>query len=363
VLRLTLPDRVLGGRSVPVPDLDDVRSFTLHNVARGLDTIPDAVVERVTGRTEVDGQVLDPHLGLILATEKVSRGREARTPAERRADIRRSARVAAGAPVQIGEVRDLTVTGAAGSLRARHYRPAGGGEGRPLVLFLHGGGWVCGDLDTHDQPCRVIAKHADVQVLAVDYRLAPEHPFPAGVEDSVASYAWALDRLAAVGASGIAVAGDSAGGNLAAVVSQTAKDEGMQLPVAQLLIYPGADAAKAYPSKKLFGEGFFLTKATMDWYLDTYAPNPDRHDPRLSPIHAKDLSGLPPTVVTTAAFDPLRDEGEAYAAALRDAGVPVVLRRAPGLVHGYFNMGGIHRASRRQVLGDVAAFSELLSSE
>ncbi len=347
-------------------NVEDLLTTGQHWLARASTSLPTPLATRIGGGVQVvDGQTLDPQLSALLAVEaKINRGSEDLTPAQRRAALARSARIAAGPRTSIGEVRDLTVRGAEGVLRARHYRPVGGGEGRPLVVYFHGGGWVVGDIESHDQTCRLIAKHADVHVLSVDYRLAPEHPFPAGVQDAVASYTWAVEHAADLGADPrrLAVAGDSAGGNLAAVVSQLVKDAGGQMPYAQLLVYPGADAAKKYPSKDLFAEGYFLTKKTMDWYLDTYAPNPDRLDPRLSPLHAQNLTGLPPTVLTTAAFDPLRDEGEAYADALTAAGVLVIRRRAKGLVHGYFGMTGIHRASLEESLAVIGAFSAVLET-
>jgi len=203
-----------------------------------------------------------------------------------------------------------------------------------------------------------------VHVLSVDYRLAPEHPYPAAVDDSIAAFAWAAAHADELGAdpTRLAVAGDSAGGNLAAVVAQVTRDTGVVQPVAQLLIYPGTDSSTKRPSKDLFADGFFLTKKQMDWYWDTYSAGGSRTDPRLSPLCAADLSGLAPAVVTTAAFDPLRDEGEAYAHALRDARVPVVLRRAPGLVHGYFSMTGIHRASLDESIAVCGAFAALLDT-
>ncbi len=345
-------------------DLDRLAVRGLSVLARAVDRLPASAALRLAGGERVvDGQCLDAHLAVLLATqERLATPAEERTPQQRRVDIARSSALAAGPLIPVGPVRDLVLPGPAGTIRARHVRPPGGGEGRPLVVFLHGGGWVCGDLDTHEQPTRLIAAHADVHVLSIDYRRAPEHPFPAAVDDAVAAYRWAREYAADLGADPghVALAGDSAGGNLAAVVSQTAVDSGEPVPSAQLLIYPGADTSRAYPSKALFGEGYFLTRAAMDWYLDTYAGGADRRDPRLSPIHAADKSGLPPTVVTTAGFDPLRDEGEAYSAALRDAGVPVVLRRASSLVHGYFSMTGIHQASRDRAVGDVAAFAALL---
>ncbi|MGD9957428.1 MAG: alpha/beta hydrolase [Candidatus Nanopelagicales bacterium] len=346
--------------------LESMVTSAQHVLARASTSLPTPVATKLGGGVRVvDGQTLDPQLSVLLEVEsRINREDEGRSVAERRAGLSRSARIAAGARSPIGPVRDLTVRGADGVLRARHYRPAGGGDGRPLVVYFHGGGWVVGDIETHDQSCRLIAKHADVHVLSVDYRLAPEHPFPAPVEDAVASFTWAVEHAADLGADArrVAVAGDSAGGNLAAVVSQLTKDSSDQPPYAQLLVYPGADASKKYPSKDLFGEGYLLTKATMDWYVDTYAGSADRFDPRLSPIHAKDLSGLPPTVLTTAAFDPIRDEGEAYADALRESGVQVVHRRAAGLVHGYFGMTGIHRASLEESLAVIGAFSAVLET-
>jgi acetyl esterase len=335
-------------------------------LARSLDALPTAAATRVAGGpVVVDGQTLDPHLAMVLRFEERIRPSPAgRTVEQQRQAIREGSRIAGGRPIPVGPVRDLTVDGAAGPLRARLYSPLPGGGKRALVVFFHGGGWVVGDLDTHDQPCRLLARYADVHVLSVDYRLAPEHPFPAAAEDAVASFAWAVAHAAELGAdaSRVAVAGDSAGGNLAAVVAQVTRDTGVTQPVAQLLLYPGADGSVSRPSKALFAEGFFLTRKQMDWYWDTYRADAPSTDQRLSPLLNPDLSGLAPAVLTTAAFDPLRDEGEAYAAALRAAGSTVVLRRAPGLVHGYFSRTGISRASLDESLAVCGAFSALLDS-
>jgi acetyl esterase len=335
-------------------------------LARSLDALPVAAATRAAGGpVVVDGQTLDPHLAMVLTFEQRFRpSPEGRTVEQQRQAIRESSRIAAGRPILVGPVRNLTVDGATGPLRARLFAPLADAASKPLVVFFHGGGWVVGDLDTHDQPCRLLARYADVNVLSVDYRLAPEHPFPAAAEDAVAAFAWAVAHAAELGvdASRIAVAGDSAGGNLAAVVAQVTRDTGVTQPVAQLLLYPGADGSVSRPSKSLFADGFFLTRKQMDWYWDTYRAGAPSTDPLISPLLNPDLSGLAPAVVTTAAFDPLRDEGEAYADALRAAGSTVVLRRAPGLVHGYFSMTGISRASLHESLAVCGAFAALLEA-
>ena len=337
-----------------------------RRLARFMDALPDSTANRLSGGAiTIDGQTLDPHLALVLkANERINTTSSNITVAEQRAAMKVSAAMAAGPPIAVGAVRNLMVDGAEGPLRARHYTPPSGGVGRPLLVFFHGGGWVVGDLDTHDQPCRLLSRYADVHVLSVDYRLAPEHPYPAGVDDAVAAFAWAVAHCAELGAdpSRIAVGGDSAGGNFAAVVCQVTRDSGTAMPAAQLLLYPGTDASVDRPSKSLFAVGFFLTRVQMDWYWDAYAGNDSRTDPRLSPLCADSLAGLPPTLLTTAAFDPLRDEGEAYADALRAAGVPVAMRRATGLVHGYANMTGIHRASRDESIAVAGAFGAMLDT-
>jgi acetyl esterase len=343
--------------------LDGLNVTVQRGLARVVDAVPQGAVSRVVGTSlDVDGQTLDPHLGLVLALEKRLHGRhDDATPEQRRASNRLAAKIAAGPPLQVDSVTDLEIAGAAGRLRARHYAPEHPSR-RPLLVFFHGGGWVVGDLDTHDQVCRLLCRYADVQVLSVDYRLAPEHPYPAAVDDAIAAYEWAIANVDMFDAERVAVGGDSAGGNLAAVVAQHARDVGVTPPAAQLLIYPGTDSSRNRPSKDLFAEGYFLTRKQMDWYWDTYTQGASRTDPRLSPLCAESLEGLAPALVTTAAFDPLRDEGEAYAEALRDAGVPVVLRRAPGLVHGYMSMTGIHRASLDESLAVAGAFAALLDS-
>ena len=346
----------------------DITVAVQHRLARTMDAIPASVATRVGGGpVVVDGQTLDPQLSMVLALERRIRpSTDAGSVEDRRRSMRESARIAAGAPIAVHSVRDLEVTGAAGPLRARLYSTGtpSGSEPRPLVVFFHGGGWVFGDIESHDQPCRLLSRYADVHVLSVDYRLAPEHVFPAAADDAVAAFGWAVAHARELGSdpARVAVAGDSAGGNLAAVVAQATRDSGSVPPVAQLLLYPGTDGSVSRPSKSLFADGFFLTRTQMDWYWDTYRGDAAPTHPRLSPLLAEDLSGLAPAVVTTAAFDPLRDEGAAYAEALRAAGTTVVHRRAQGLVHGYFSMTGIHRASFAESVAVAGAFAALVDA-
>jgi acetyl esterase len=212
---------------------------------------------------------------------------------------------------------------------------------------------MLGDLDTHDSVCRFLAANAAVAVLSIDYRLAPEHPFPAAVEDAFAAYRWANEEHARLGVdpARIGVAGDSAGGNLAAAVSRLARDGGGARPAMQVLLYPVVDASSQRPSRDVFADGFLLTKADIEWLECQYLPgDTDREDPRVALLRASDLSDLPPAYIATAGFDPLRDEGEAYAAALREAGVAVSLRRHPGLIHGFANMTAISRTAGAAML-------------
>jgi acetyl esterase len=343
---------------------EDLSAAAQRRLARLLDSVPDSAATRFAGGPRsVDGQVLDPHLALLITVDERIRPPEAVTSVqEQRAINLSAARIAAGTPIAVGPIRDLTIQGAAGPLRARHYTPPTLGTDRPLVVFFHGGGWVVGSVDSHDQPCRLISRYADVHVLSVDYRLAPEHPFPAAVDDGLAAYRWARDNAATLGvrSSKIAVAGDSAGGNIAAVICQSTRDQGITPPAAQLLIYPATDGSVDRPSKDLFGEGFFLSRPQMDTYWDTYRVDAPHDDPRLSPLCADNLAELAPALIAVAAMDPLRDEGEAYGAALRAAGVQVTTRRAAGLVHGFFSMTGIHRASFDESIAIAGAFGALL---
>jgi len=254
-----------------------------------------------------------------------------------------------GTPEEVGAVADRTVPGPAGELPVRVYTPKDGTAPYPIVMFFHGGGFVIGDLDTHDQVCRSLANGANAMVVAVDYRLAPEHPYPAAPDDCWAATTWVAEHGAELGGdpTRMAVAGDSAGGNLAAVVAQQARDEGGPPLKAQVLIYPATDLSMMHDSITENGEGYLLTREGMEWFMGHYAPDVDHV--RCSPLAAVDLSGLPPALVITAEFDPLRDEGEAYAAHLREAGVPVVLSRYDGMIHGFFQLGFLMDAGTKAV--------------
>ena len=260
--------------------------------------------------------------------------------------------------VSVGERRIPTPTG---ELTARLYRPTELTEPGPLLVFYHGGGFVVGDLDSHDDACRFLARHAGIRLLSVQYRLAPEHRFPAAFDDALAAFRYAVDNAEALGSApdSIAVGGDSAGGNLAAVVSYHASRFEQVKPVFQLLIYPAVDATTRRRSRELFGNGFLLTDSDMDWFMDHYAPEVgERGDHRLSVLLAEDLSGLPPAYVVTAGFDPLRDEGQAYAQRLREAGVPVVDRCFTDLIHGFINLrqaGSRFQEAMVEIVGTLRA--------
>jgi acetyl esterase len=294
-----------------------------------------------------DGVPLDPELRVLLALRELtgSKPLSSQTVDSARAQITRESRVHGQSAVAVAEVRELSVPGPGGALPARLYRaPRDRG---PLLVFFHGGGFVVGDLDSHDLPCRVLCQRAGVHVLSVAYRLAPEHPFPAAIDDGVAAYLWAREHAAELGADPerVAVGGDSAGGNLAAVLSILVRDRGLPPPVFQLLLYPSVDRANSTASLAEFDDGLFLTRSEVEWYTAHYLGDfCDRHDFRISPLLAPSLAALPPALVVTAGFDPLRDEGEAYAEALEAAGTPAALYRAAGLVHGFINMGAVSPA-------------------
>ncbi|MBM3490287.1 MAG: alpha/beta hydrolase [Alphaproteobacteria bacterium] len=241
-------------------------------------------------------------------------------------------------PPALARIENLSCPGPAGPIALRLYSPTPKGTALPLVCYLHGGGWVQGNLESHHGCCGKLAAWANVMVVAIDYRLAPEHKFPAGVEDAVAAVRWLRDNAASLGADGkrLAVAGDSAGGNLAAVVCQQLAAKGEPSPQAQVLIYPAVDFAMDLPSHAEMREGYIIPRNRMDWYKGHYLRGEaDALDVRASPLLAGSLKGQPPAMIVTAGFDPLRDEGKAYADKLAADGVAVVYREWPGQIHGF----------------------------
>ncbi len=253
-------------------------------------------------------------------------------------------------PIELHSVTDRPILGPGGDIPIRIYRPSAA-DGLPVVTFFHGGGWVFGNLDSHDHLCRVLASKAECVVVAVDYRLAPEAPFPAAVDDAWAALEWVVANADELGvdANRVAVVGDSAGGNLSAIVSVMARDSEHIELVHQALVYPVTDATCDRPSMTDNAEGYFLTRTGMEWLHGQYAGDGvDPEDPMLSPIFA-DLAGVAPATVITAEYDPLRDQGEAFAVALGDAGVEVDYACFDGMFHGFFSMDlMIERASEAQ---------------
>jgi acetyl esterase len=260
-----------------------------------------------------------------------------------------------GRVLDISGIRDVTavdrtVPGAAGPRSVRIYTPSGAREGRGGgLVWFHGGGFVLGSIESHDGVCRALASRSGAIVVSVDYRLAPEHRFPAGVDDALAATRWVLENGASIGIdpANVAVGGDSAGGNFATLVALALRGA-TRSPVFQLLVYPATDLTRAQPSHRTFREGVLLPEKTILWFKQHYLPDASfESDPRASPLFVKDLSGLPPALVITAGFDPLRDEGHAYATRMRDAGIKVEYVCFEGLMHGFFNtVGGIAEAAR-----------------
>jgi len=277
---------------------------------------------------------------------------ETLAPAEARQAVVEAIKALAGTPEEVGRVEDLRIPHAAHNIPVRMYTPPRDGP-FPCLLYFHGGGWVVCDLDTHDVVCRSIARGAGAVVVAVDYRLAPEHKFPAAVEDCYAATCWVAANAARLGIdpNRIAVGGDSAGGNLAAVMCLKSRDEGGPAIALQVMVYPVTNLASLdTPSYAEFAEGYYLTRSEMEWFRAHYLAGPgDARNPYASPLLAPDLRGLPPAVMITAECDPLRDEGEAYARRLADAGVTVTCTRYAGMIHPFFSLGGFLAQGRRAV--------------
>jgi acetyl esterase len=283
------------------------------------------------------------------------------TPEEARAGFLMLTAIAGTAEEQV-PTEDRSVRGPAGDIPVRIYRPTTDTP-LPVVVYFHGGGFVIGDIASHDTTCQRLAAGVPALVVSVDYRLAPEHRFPAAVEDCEAATAWASAHAPEFGGdpSRLAVAGDSAGGNLAAVIARRARDAGGPNIAFQLLVYPGTDMTRSLPSHTENGTGYLLDSDTMKWFLDNYLADADPRHPDASPLFADDLSGLPPAFVLTAEFDPLRDEGEAYAERLRTAGVPVTTSRYDGMIHGFYGLDSIFDAAKKATAETVVALRDALA--
>ncbi|HEY3605838.1 MAG TPA: alpha/beta hydrolase [Sporichthyaceae bacterium] len=285
---------------------------------------------------------LDPQIAAVLAQAAAMNSKTLAElgPAGARAQLAMLCTMGGRSTATLADVSNRHIDGPAGRIPVRIYRPVGDGP-FGVLCFFHGGGFVLGDLNTHDGVCRQLAADANCLVVAVDYRLAPEHPFPAAVEDCDAALRWVAANAESLGGdpNRLAVGGESAGGNLSAVMAQRMRDHNGPALVAQLLVYPATRVAgEPTPSMLANAEGYFLTAADMEWFLKCYLPDPGEASlVTVSPALAKDLSGLPPALVITAEFDPLCDDGEDYAAAMKGSGVDVTHTRYDGAIHGFWN--------------------------
>jgi acetyl esterase len=290
--------------------------------------------------------VLDPDAAAVYKAflEANRPSYENGTPAQAREMYLAARFVSNPEPPELESARELSIPAPHGSIPARIYTPRTlrKKDGlAPCLVFFHGGGWVIGDLDSHDVVCRQLAHEGGLIVISVDYRLAPEHKYPAAVDDAIIATNWIAANVASLGidATRLSVGGDSAGGNLAAVVSLAARDGNGPAISGQMLIYPATDFSRQHPSHREPETSILLTHSVIGWFIDHYLGDADINDWRASPARAAKLAGLPPAYVLTAGADPLRDEGDAYAARLKDAGVPVTYRHFPGQFHGFFTMG------------------------
>jgi acetyl esterase len=312
-------------------------------IAQALLSLPTPILRAMSGGgvVYVGGRTLDPRLQFLASQARNAAPISSLSPEDvRRGEITGLA-VVSGALEPGVRVDGLSVPGAAGPVPARLYRPERQDASAPLMVWAHMGGGVIGTLDTSHRFCSMLARITRGPVLSVDYRLAPEHRFPAGLEDVLAAYRWARDQASTYGARGVAIGGDSMGGSFAAIVCQDLKRVGEEQPVLQLMLYPCTDVASETPSMSTYADAFPLNRAMMDWFMGHYlGPDADPADPRLSPLKAADLSGLAPAVIATAGFDPLIDQGAAYGQKLREAGIATTWRSYDSLCHGFASFTG-----------------------
>ncbi len=327
-------------------------------VAARLLRAPARIVRTLVGRPMVvDDQRLDLHTQFTLRVlARSGRPPLHHLPVERaRAEYEHMPEVFEGRPPEVARIEDTCFPGPAGSVGIRIYDAHPGQRARPILVWFHGGGGVIGSLRTHDVVCRRLTRKGQCLVVSVDYRLAPESPFPAAVEDAMAAFEWVVAHAERLGgdARRVAVGGDSMGGCIATVVCQLARDRSGPAPCFQLLVYPPTQAGADTPSRRRFADGFMLTADMIAWFHRHYAGDADPTDPRLSPLLADDLRGLPPAFVATAGFDPLRDEARAYAERLRAAGVPVRYYCYGTLTHTFCQLTGVVPAASAAV-DDIA---------
>ncbi len=328
----------------------------LRLALRGAIALPDSLLASLVGPLPRNdrGVELDLRAALLVqGIERAGLNRPERAGHEKaRAHMDRHSPMVDVAP-QPCEIEAREVPGPAGSLRAVIFRPIGEANELPVLVYFHGGGFVIGSAASHANVCRMLANRARCVVVSIEYRLAPEHRFPAAVDDVVAAYRYVREHARSFGGRSdrVAVGGDSAGGNLAAVTCLALRDAGEAPPLLQALIYPCTDCRRGHASHQHFAEGFFLDRPKLDWFMDHYLGSPEQvEDPRASPLLATRLDGLPPALVLTAGFDPLRDEAFEYVERLREAKVEVEHHCAERLIHGFFNMGGAIPAARETVI-------------
>ena len=319
---------------------------TQRLVLKTLLSLPSPILRLLSGGGAVyrGGRTLDPRLQFLAAQAKGGRPMTAMTPDEARRTSAGAFAAMSAAPEAGVRIEPMTIPGPGGEIPLRLYRPDAQDPATPILVYAHMGGGVIGDLETCDAFCALLAKVTRGPVASVDYRLAPEHRYPAGLEDVLAAFRWAREHAARFGApqGRAAIGGDSMGGHFSAIVCQELKRAGEAQPCLQLLIYPCVDVASESASMTTYGDAFPLDRPTMDWFMGHYLnPGDDPASPRLSPIREPDLSDLAPAVVVTAGFDPLVDQGEAYAKRLRDAGAPTVYRCYDSLAHGFTAFTGV----------------------
>jgi acetyl esterase len=326
---------------------------------------PERVLRALGGRPDrKDGMLLDAHVGALLMGARIANIQDRPDVASSRKYMDQETQSVGPESIAMAIERDLWVGGRNADIRARVYTPKTAKPNAGLLVYFHGGGFVAGSITSHDLAVRELAHDTGCIVMSVDYALAPEQKFPAAIEDGFAAYKWARANAHELGAdpTRVGVGGDSAGGNLSAVVTHLAKARSVAQPTVQLLLYPATDMTRALPSHKTFAKGYLLDEDRVKWYMDHYLENEDQErDPRASPLFYEHFDGLAPAIVVTAGFDVLRDEGEAYATKLRDAGIRVDYTCEEGLIHGFFNMSGAIPAAREANARMATALREYLA--